>query len=112
MPDPNRPMPLSAVIAGIISLAMIGAWLKWGPAYVPFAAAGGLGLALIALVVPLTSMLSRTSGARTAQTLRDEVAALSRSISQMSEQNALSDDARRVLNRKRERELLRAAIEE
>ena len=45
-------------------------------------------------------------------TLRDELARLQKVITHLSEQNALSDDARRVLNRKRERELLRAAIDE
>jgi hypothetical protein len=111
---PTGPMPLWPVLAAILSLAMIGAWLKWGDRFIPFAAAGGLGLVLLAIIVPLTNMLAaRHRGGGGAQSeLRDELARLSRAVSQMSEQNALSDDARRVLNRKRERELLRAAIDE
>jgi hypothetical protein len=105
-------MPLWAVIAGILCLAMIGAWLKWGQVYIPFAAAGGLGLALLALIVPLWAVRPQSAGTQSGDSVRDELAALSRAIAQMSEQSALSDDARRVLNRKRERELLRAAIDE
>ena len=115
MPDSSRPnpgpMPLWSVIAALVCIAMIAAWLKWGPAYIPFAAAGGLGLVLLALLIPLSAVVAKRA-AGSGQQMRDDLAALARAVAQMSEQNALSDDARRVLNRKRERELLRAAIDE
>ncbi len=44
--------------------------------------------------------------------LRGQVRGLTRSIEEMQESLILSDDARRVINRKRERELLRKAIQE
>jgi hypothetical protein len=110
MPTHRPPMPLWAIIAGILCAAMVLTWVQWGPAYIPFAAAGGLGIILLLLIVPLTAAISRQPGATSHG--HDESGGLARAISQMSEQAALSDDARRVLNRKRERELLRAAIDE
>src|ERR1043165_4076635 len=101
MPD-HRPVPLWAIIAGVLSAAMIAVWLKYGQAYIPFAAAGGLGLVLLALLIPLTNMLAARSAS--ARSNPEQFDSLTRAISQMSEQAALSDDARRVLNRKRERE--------
>ncbi len=115
MHESNRtspgPMPLWSVFAAILCLAMIGEWAKGGATYIPFAAAGGLGLVILAVIIPLTAMLSRRATG-SSQQMRDDLASLTRAVAQMSEQNALSDDARRVLNRKRERELLRAAIDE
>ncbi|MFI4897233.1 MAG: hypothetical protein ACIARR_05345 [Phycisphaerales bacterium JB059] len=74
---------------------------------------GALALVVVIATAPIAFMLR--SGARRGQpsnALRREVADLSAQIARLGEMGALSDDARRVLNRKRERELLRRAIEE
>jgi hypothetical protein len=78
-----------------------------------FIACGCLGLVIVAAMVPLTLVLSEDdAGAAADGRLRSEIAALAGAVSRLSEHGALSDDARRVLNRQRERELLRRAIEE
>ncbi|MBX3323844.1 MAG: hypothetical protein KF757_12730 [Phycisphaeraceae bacterium] len=63
-----------------------------------------LGSAPIAVVLG-----ARGSGGAAAET---DVGELVRAIEQLAKEQVLSDDARRVLNRGRERELLRRAIEE
>jgi len=73
-----------------------------------FGAAGALGVVIT--VAALGLMLSRRSGADAK--LAERMAELSHAMEQLAEQGSLSDDARRVLNRRRDRELLRRAIEE
>ncbi len=76
-------------------------------------AIGALGLVVVAAAAPIAFMLHKGPGqAKPSNALRREVAELSAQIARLGEMGALSDDARRVLNRKRERELLRKAIEE
>lgn len=78
------------------------AWVGAGVVGV-FIALAGLGLAL--------SMWSSRGEAGLSR-VEHEVRELARVVTVLTEQQALSDDARRVLNRDRERELLRRAIEE
>ncbi|MEZ6244315.1 MAG: hypothetical protein R3B57_14885 [Phycisphaerales bacterium] len=78
-------------------------------------AAGALGLIVVAATAPLAALRARgasTVGGADDGSLRAEIGELGRQIERLGEMSALSDDARRVLNRRRERELLRAAIEE
>ncbi|MEM9066361.1 MAG: hypothetical protein AAGB51_12820 [Planctomycetota bacterium] len=73
-----------------------------------------IGIGGLALVVIACAAATREPGRRSlgeSETLR-QLRELQHSIEQLGEQQALSDDARRVLNRSRERELLQRAIEE
>ena len=68
---------------------------------------GGLGLVIAVTMAPVGIRLARPAGNAGAG-----MDGLIRSFEHLAEQQALSDDARRVLNRTLERELLRKAIEE
>jgi tetratricopeptide (TPR) repeat protein len=68
---------------------------------------GGLGLVIAITMAPIGIRLARPSGGAAT-----DMEGLIRSFEHLAEQQALSDDARRVLNRSRERDLLRKAIEE
>ena len=78
-----------------------------------FAAAGLLGLIVSLACAPVAVMARRRSalGAATGAS-SGGFSELAQAIRELNESGTLSDDARRVLNRKRERELLRGAIEE
>jgi len=76
-------------------------------------AAGALGLIVVAATAPLAAVrVGAPRGGGDDSPMRRELGELGRQIERLGELGALSDDARRVLNRQRERELLRAAIEE
>jgi tetratricopeptide (TPR) repeat protein len=115
MPSPSRrsAAPPAVVWTGALGLSLSGAMIvigvmMGGPYLFSFGAAGSLGVVIT--VAALGLMLSRraTGDAK----LAERMAELSRAMEQLAEQGALSDDARRVLNRRRDRELLRRAIEE
>lgn len=98
--------------AGLLSVAMAvyGLLQPDGEAIV---AMGVLGLVLVAVAGPLAfahTREPRSAGGNDEMTRR--MRELSQAFDRFSEMSALSDDARRVLNRRRERELLRSAIEE
>lgn len=81
----------------------------------PLLTAGALGLIIVAATAPIAHGLRVRAPQQKSSTdgdLRVQVGELREAIDRLSEGAVLSDDARRVLNRKRERELLRAAIEE
>ena len=73
------------------------------------AAAGFLGGVVAIAVLPVAIRLWETSPANGEVNGLHEVV---RAVRELSDRSALSDDARRVLNRDRERELLRRAIRE
>ena len=78
-------------------------------------ALGGLAIVLVLAVAPVSFMTASRAGAAAGpgvDMLIGEMRQLRRSVERLSEFQALSDDARRVLNRARERELLIRAIEE
>jgi len=79
-------------------------------------ALGGLAVVLVLAVAPVSFVTaagrSDPGGGPGVDMLVGEIRQLRRSIERLSEYQALSDDARRVLNRARERELLIRAIEE
>ncbi len=102
------------VLAGLVSLTMvIVGFLReledGGGAVVVYA--GALGLIITASVAAVVfSMGEKVDSEQEAvvRALRD----VQRAVERMSQQSALSDDARRVLNRSKERDLLCRAIEE
>ncbi len=83
---------------------------------------GLLGLVVVGCTLPLALKRGSPAGgpangsAKAAETelheMRGQLRTLARAIQDLQESMVLSDDARRVLNRKRERELLRKAIQE
>ena len=80
-------------------------------------ALGGLAVVLVLAVAPVSFMSvsrNRPSGldAATMEALLGEMRAIRDSVDKLREYQSLSDDARRVLNRVRERDLLVKAIEE
>lgn len=74
-------------------------------------ALGVLGVVFTAASAPLAFLYAESMGAGPASG-DGGAASLNEAIERLAEQQALSDDARRVLHRKRERDLLRSAIEE
>lgn len=70
--------------------------------------AGMLGMIGVLLLAPLVAAIRSSGGTGSTGRLMEVTTALSR----LAEEQALSDDARRVLNRKRERDILCRAIEE
>ncbi len=101
------------IVGALAAAAMVVIGLQLGFNGVPgsvFAASGALALVVVLAAWALAG--HRTQAPDDAAGLRREIAHLARAVEHMSEQGALSDDARRVLNRRRERELLRGAIEE
>lgn len=68
---------------------------------------GGLGLVLTLCLAPIGIRLAKPSSVTGVSESH-----ITEAFERLAEQQALSDDARRVLNRSRERDLLRKAIEE
>lgn len=77
----------------------------------PFNVITGLGIVglVIVWVLFLLSLLLRRTGVASVE---QRIESLTAMVEHLAQQNSLSDDARRVINRARERELLRRAIEE
>lgn len=82
----------------------------------PLLLVGSVTAAIAAACWPLSALIASLHGAGTsaspARAPDDQTHRLIAAVENMTEQAALSDDARRVLNRRREREHLRKAIEE
>jgi tetratricopeptide (TPR) repeat protein len=119
--EPRAAMPGAMLIAGLIAIAisalMIGfGWTLRGTEAevggLTLVAAGGIGVALTALLVALASVLNRGPAGAAVGAGSQPITELARAIDHLAEQNSLSDEACRVLNRRRDRELLRRAIEE
>lgn len=103
------------VLAGLISLTMVVVGfvreLNEGGAGSTVVYVGALGLIVTACASAIAFAMDKdVDGEQEAvvAALRD----VQRAVDRMSQQSALSDDARRVLNRSKERELLCRAIEE
>lgn len=98
-------------VAGLLGLAMSIVGLV--QANDAFTAVGVFCLVLVAVTAPFAFSQPRPERpAGGNDELVRKMQDLSAAFDRFSEMSALSDDARRVLNRRRERELLRAAIEE
>lgn len=91
-----------------IAIAVFGAFQQ----QMPIVVMGLLGLIIVAAAAPFTLSRGAGSGAKEQEMLVREIRNLHKAIVHMAEEQALSDDARRVLNRARERSLLCNAIEE
>ncbi|MEQ8770703.1 MAG: hypothetical protein RIB60_09370 [Phycisphaerales bacterium] len=74
--------------------------------------AGALGLVVTLAAAPVAWFLQRGAGGEDDGELARAAERVEAAVREMTEVGALSDDARRVLNRGRERDLLRRAIEE
>lgn len=98
------------LLAGLMAVALIVVGAAVPAAGVPIAAAGALGLVVVIALLPVIAGRSEAGPARTSGS--EDLSGAVRALEQLGEQQALSDDARRVLHRRRERELLRRAIEE
>lgn len=104
------------VFAAVASVGMLGISLTQrtgSESTLVVAAIGMLGLVLVACSAPIAMMLSaRKEDTHAERRMVDELVQTRRAIESLREESALSDDARRAINRRRERELLRRAIEE
>lgn len=101
----------AAALVFSVALVASGLGFLWGKDFVvpEVRAAGYVGLLLVLTTAPVAVLLMRLLARRSENAGSDSISA---DLRAMVEQAALSDDARRVLNRKREREFLRKAIEE
>lgn len=105
-------------LAGLIAAALVTTGVVLGGGSTPgiaFIASGGLGIVVVLAAAGVVAGLNRRApkprhGAGDAEA--PPWAEFAAAIERLGEQAALSDDARRVLNRQRERGLLTAAIEE
>lgn len=108
-PDPTRSGVwwLGVSVAALLCILLV----VQGTSAKPFSTSTALGILglIIVWIFFLLSMQLRRGGSAG---LEDRVERLTRMVEQLSQHGSLSDDARRVLNRARERELLRRAIEE
>lgn len=105
---------IAMILAGNIAAALVIVGVLEGGLTTPavaFIAAGGLGLVVVLALAGVIAALRPHASAQGSPAGAD-LAVVARAIERLTEQSALSDDARRVLNRQREREFLRAAIEE
>ncbi len=75
-------------------------------------AAGAVGVFLALGLVPVALLIYRAGEPQRTDAVERKIEELTGTVRVLAEQQALSDDARRVLNRDRERELLCHAIEE
>jgi hypothetical protein len=73
---------------------------------------GIIGTLLVLTMGPVALMVASSMGDRQQRLLLDRVEELQRTVKALADQSTLSNDARRVLNRQAERDLLRMAIEE
>jgi len=98
-------------LAALIGAGLLGWGLAQGVAEGSILiAAGGVGLLLTLLSVSVSLLLLAVR--RDGTVIVRKIGVLRRLVERMNEHEALSDDARRVLHRRRERELLCGAIEE
>ncbi|GAB4386465.1 MAG: hypothetical protein Kow0022_15550 [Phycisphaerales bacterium] len=92
----------------VVAAALVAIGVQRGQS--ALASSAGMALALALCTMPIgVRMAARADQTRTAS---QEVDELVEAVRHLAEEQALSDDARRVLNRRRERDLLRKAIEE
>lgn len=113
---PESPRPSAAryaVYAGVLAAVLCGALIIWGSGQDQhawaFLAAGALGviISVVGVGVGLTVAESNRG-----EHLGEQLRQLTRAMTDLREQGSLSEDARRVVNRRRDRAVLRAAIEE
>lgn len=105
-----------AVIYGAAAVGAVGLTIYgYATANQGVLALGGLAVVLVLAVAPISFASTGRHGGDSGPAvdlLVGEIRELRRSVDRLREYQSLSDDARRVLNRARERELLIRAIEE
>ncbi|GJQ30178.1 MAG: hypothetical protein HBSAPP03_20620 [Phycisphaerae bacterium] len=72
----------------------------------------GIGGVLLTLTLMPVVMVMLRAGAARERALLDRLDEIARTVRTMADQSSLSDEARRILNRESDREMLRLAIEE
>lgn len=103
----------AGVLALLCSAAMIVTGVELGgTGLLAFAAAGGLGVVLTIVGTGVVCAVWQAPRAPGGADLKPELEQLSRTMEQLLEHGALSEEARRVLNRRRDRDILCKAIEE
>ncbi len=115
--SPRKHSPIPPVVFGtcmIVAAALSGAMVyygsKLGDAGRLFMAIGGLGFIVVFAMAPIGFLLVLRTRERAPSNM--EGGELVRSIERLVEHGSLSDEARRVLYRRHDRELLRKAIQE
>lgn len=96
------------VVLIVVAAVLVAIGVQRGQ--VALASSAGIALALALCTMPIGVRIA--ARADHTQTTSHEVDQLVQAVRHLAEEQALSDDARRVLNRRRERDLLRKAIEE
>lgn len=100
------------VLCASIGLIVAGAGVLGFSPQTEVRVAGYVGLFLFLTLAPVACTLHRRAKNTTMDTLPRQLEALADAVRMLHDQSALSDDARRVLNRRVERDLLCRAIEE
>lgn len=107
---------LIGIYGAMFALALAGIVYGIAEEVANFVAAGALGVIVVCTTMPIAWHVREAGGA--GEPGADAAASaraferIEAAVREMNEVSALSDDARRVLNRGRERDLLRRAIEE
>lgn len=108
-PDPSKTLVwwLGVCVPAALSVLLV----INGTSSKPFSVITGLGILglVIVWILFLLSLILRRSGVGAVE---DRIQSLTAMVEHLAQQNSLSDDARRVINRARERDLLCRAIEE
>jgi hypothetical protein len=104
-------MVYAALIVGSFLLVLAGRG-RFGPGWEGTEIAGWIGLFVGIASAPIAALLDARRRADNTQRLARSLDLVGESIRRLNDQAGLSDDARRVLNRSLERDLLCRAIEE
>src|SRR5262245_44436884 len=112
--DKKRNVVVGALVVGLAaSAALIFTGIKRGGVdLAAFASAGGLGVVVCVVGAGLVYGFWRSGGRSADGELKVQVEQLTRTMEQLVEHGALSEEARRVVNRRRDREILCRAIQE
>ncbi|MBK9189342.1 MAG: hypothetical protein IPM33_10350 [Phycisphaerales bacterium] len=105
---PSQIAPLALLVVWYAASMIFAGWVSQQRGE-PVIAWAALLLGLFLGPVALTLLVTAKDGARVMEAKVDE---LTRAVRAIQDQSALSDDARRIINRRQEREVLCQAIEE
>lgn len=112
--DTKRNVVIAAIVVGLLaSGALIFTGIRRGGVdLAAFAAAGGLGVVVCIVAAGVVFALWRAGSRSSDGDLREKLEQLSKAMEQLVEHGSLSDEARRVLHRRQDREILCKAIQE
>lgn len=108
-PHKEPTSPLMAVLVLLYGLALL---LSVAMVFRGKFELGVIGTLLVLTLAPLAFILARSDSTRLQRRLVERTDELTRNVRMLADQAVLSDEARRILNRQSERDLLRRAIEE